>query len=79
MKQCVRYALFVKKKHRKMAKLGDFTQTHLGDKVFIHSEGFRKPNQVPVFGAAMGLAGACSGAGVIEEKKCLFYMLNRYP
>ena len=58
MKQCVRYAISVKK-HRKMAKLGDFTQTHLGDKVFIHSEGFRKPNQVPVFGAAMGLAGAC--------------------
>ena len=46
-----------------MAKLGDFTKIHLGDKDFIHSKGIRKTNQVPVSLATMGLAGDCSGGG----------------
>ena len=67
-----------------MAKLGDFTKIHLGDKDFIHSEGFRKPNQVAVFGAAMGLAGACSGAGVQRSIPSHFLLqrltdLPRFP
>ena len=50
-----------------MAKSEKFTMKYLGDKTFFHPEGFRKPNQPPVFLAAICLAEVAPGAGVHNE------------
>ena len=57
-------------KHIKMAKSEKFTMTYLGDKTFFHPEGFRKPNQPPVFLAAICLAEMAPGAGEKRDEEC---------
>ena len=49
-----------------MAKSEKFTMKYLGDKTFFHPEGFRKPNQPPVFLAAICLAEVAPGAGEVK-------------